>query len=172
MSRNWKATNSEQEIQYITLQIAELWLNQIRLDRRLDNVQRRLGAEQHDDPGPRRGTRNRRAVRADNNRDRSRVNTSVVNEVEVTRGRVRKQTELEYTTTIVPQIGDRVRIINPRRGQCPRGTVQGFCADDKLKIFTDNGSVVTRMAKNVRLQTINVYDATGYSQHEDGYEWI
>ena len=166
MTRNRKATNNEQEIQDITLQIAELRLNQIRLERRLDTVQQRLGAKQHDDLGPRRGTRNRRAVPTDNNRDRSRVNTRVVNEVELTRGRVHEQTELEYTTTIVPQ----VRIINPQRGQCPRGTVQGFCADNKLKIFTDNGSAVTQMAKNVRLQTINVYDATGYSQHEDGYE--
>ena len=55
--------------------------------------------------------------------------------------------ELEYTRNNVPEIGDAIRIINPRPGQEARGTIEDFCRDGKAKIRTPLGKIITRDIK-------------------------
>ena len=55
-----------------------------------------------------------------------------------------------YTSDNIPEVGDSVRIINPKPGQCDRGIVKGFCRDGKVKVFTVVGSTITRKPKNLR----------------------
>ena len=60
-----------------------------------------------------------------------------------------------YTSDNIPQVGDSVRIINPKPGQCDRGTVKGFCRDGKVKIYTVVGSTITRKPKNLRKEGVS-----------------
>ena len=51
-----------------------------------------------------------------------------------------------YDNTTIPEIGDLVRIINPKTGQPNKGTIEGFCADGKAKIRCARNIVI----KNIR----------------------
>ena len=64
-----------------------------------------------------------------------------------------------YTSDNIPEVGDSVRIINPKPGQCDRGIVKEFCRDGKVKVVTAAGSTITRKPKKLRKEgslTINV----------------
>ena len=75
--------------------------------------------------------------------------------------KTRVKKELEYTAENVPEVGDSVRIINPRLGQCDGGIIQGFCRDRKAKIYTSVGTVITRHPKNLRYEVYYTYNVTG-----------
>ena len=55
--------------------------------------------------------------------------------------------ELVYDGKNLPVRGDQVRILNPKRDQLNKGVIVGQCVDGKLKILTDNNSIVTRLPK-------------------------
>ena len=57
--------------------------------------------------------------------------------------------EYPYTNAVRPELGDRVRILNPKKGQRDVGVVVAFCSDGKLKIHTDHDTILTRLPKNV-----------------------
>ena len=57
---------------------------------------------------------------------------------------IKSQTSLEQ-----PQIGDFVRIINPKPGQENCGTIEGFYKDGKVKIRTKKGLVIRRLPHNI-----------------------
>ena len=58
--------------------------------------------------------------------------------------------ERAYNRETLPEIGDKVRIVNPKPGQRDQGTVEGFYVDGKPKIRTGTNTVITRQPKNVR----------------------
>ena len=55
-----------------------------------------------------------------------------------------------YNKSTLPEIGDYVRIVNPKTGQTKRGTAEGFCADGKAKVCCAKNIIITRQAKNLR----------------------
>ena len=67
-------------------------------------------------------------------------------------GKVTDKKELEYSSEHIPRVGDSVRIINPKLGQCDKGVIKGFCVDGKVKVHTYLGSVIRRLPKNLRYQ--------------------
>ena len=147
-----KETRNEEDIQELTILINQLQLQQRRLERRLTRIQQRVEiSSSANDEGSRQVStqRDRRHTIANSNNSRR-------NERNVTT--IRQQSERLYNDNFEPRIGDRVRITNPRSGQHPWGTIEGFCRDGKLKIHTDIGQSITRLPKNVRAQTINVRD--------------
>ncbi len=50
---------------------------------------------------------------------------------------------------VKPDIGDRIRIINPRRNQQNEGVVQGFTITGYVKINLHDGTTVRRLPKNI-----------------------
>ena len=62
----------------------------------------------------------------------------------------RAMCELAYNITTLPEVGDIVRIINPKPGQECRGVIEGFCSDGKAKIRSNQGVLLTRLPKNIR----------------------
>ena len=70
---------------------------------------------------------------------------------------IKAHKERAYDDVNSSEIGDEVRIVNPKPGQHNQGTVEGFCVDGKLKIRTKQGKIVTRQPKNVRYQVSYIY---------------
>ena len=54
-------------------------------------------------------------------------------------------------TVVIPQIGDTVQIINPRRGQEASSIVEGYCRNGKVKVLTQTGNQITRLPKNIQI---------------------
>jgi hypothetical protein len=50
---------------------------------------------------------------------------------------------------VKPDIGNRVRIINPRRNQKNEGIVQGFTTTGYVKITLHDGTNIRRLPKNI-----------------------
>ena len=147
-----RETRNEEDIQELTLLINQLQIQQQRLERKLARVQRRVEVDNGTNDRQSRPTEAQREQsnnQANVSNRRSRNNESIVTTI-------RRQRERLYEAGFEPIIGDRVRIINPRTGQHPWGTIEGFCRDGKLKIHTDIGQTVTRLPKNVRVQIIDV----------------
>ena len=135
--RGSRETQSEEDIQEFTFQINQLQLQQMRLERKLAKVQRRVESDT-------------RSVEAEDckaemrrNRSNARIIGSSSRNNERTATIIRQQSERLYGTAFKPRIGDRVQIINPCSGQHPWGTIEGFCRDGKLMIHTDRGQSVT-----------------------------
>ena len=58
--------------------------------------------------------------------------------------------ELTYNNLFKPQIGDEVRIVNPRPSQVNRGKIQGFCRDGKARIKVEGSKKpIDRAVKNI-----------------------
>ena len=58
--------------------------------------------------------------------------------------------ELPYSESFQPQIGDEVRIVNPKPGQASRGKIQGFCKDRKARVKVENSArPIGRAWKNI-----------------------
>ena len=58
--------------------------------------------------------------------------------------------ELPYSESFKPEIGDEVRIVNPKPGQANRGKVQGFCKDGKARVKVANSTrPIDRAWKNL-----------------------
>lgn len=123
------------KIRDITEQLLQLRIQQERLERRLNRIQTGI-----DERG--RGNRGRPDANAQR-AERPRNNNNIHRNQNITR-------ETTYNESITPEVGDNVRIINPKQGQEHSGIINGFCRDGKVKILTNSGVIITRLPKNVR----------------------
>ena len=71
------------------------------------------------------------------------VNCNRTNQPQIVRN------ETTYGQGVDLSIGDRVRIVNSKRGQAKIGVINGFSVDGKVKIDTNTGQVIIRMPKNI-----------------------
>ena len=147
-SRNDKL-DLEREVERLTRKVDRLRLEQEIAERQLLLVQDSLTN----------GRTQRGTVEATDRRHHCRSTRSFRPEkVESTNIKIAKiKKELEYTRNNVPEIGDVIRIINPRPGQEARGTIEDFCRDGKAKIRTPLGKIITRDIKNIRYQVYAQY---------------
>ena len=109
--RNSNRESQEDEIQELTSRITQLQIQQQRLERRLTRVQRRIEGERVE-------ARHKRSRRTgiDRGAQPQIVEERHRNNIGVTLTVIQHQRERTYDATLEPQIGDRVRIINPRNG--------------------------------------------------------
>ena len=149
--RNSNRASQDDEIQELTSRITQLHIQQQRLEQRLTRVQRRIEGERVE-------ARHEQSRRTGIDREAQPqiVEERRPNDRGVTSTVIWHQRERVYNATFEPQIGDRVRIINPRNGQHPWEAVQGYCRDGKQKIYSNQGQLITHMPKNVRVQTIKI----------------
>ena len=124
--------NLETELTTITEHLVQLRIQQDRLERRLTTIQEQIGTRDRGVNPPSKGV---------DQHHHDRTNNNIVN---VAR-------EIEYNNSDnTPNIGDNMRIVNPKRGQQRFGVIVGFCRDGKLKVQTANREIITRLPKNTR----------------------
>ena len=144
------------EVRSITLQLQQLKVEQERLERQLARVQTKIRRRDREAAeGTTQGATkviNRSTIvtepvlshAVETNQEQQAVN----NKFKL--GRVSHIVqERPYSKTVRPEVGDHVRILNPKKGQRDVGIVYDFCSDGKLKIRTDRGTILTRLPKNV-----------------------
>ena len=113
------------EIELLTNQLEQTRIQQEIIEKKLERIRRELGHR-------------------DNHRSKVLL--------EAKTGKVIDKEESEYSSKNIPRVGDSVRIINPKLGQCDRGVIKGFCVDGKAKVHTYLGSIITRKPQNLRYQ--------------------
>ena len=144
-----KNNDLDLEIRAINLQLEQVKI-EVRQERELKRIQSKL--EQ----------RNQRQVedniqgacRKRESWSRNQLSPSTVDIKNKTKSIV--ETELAYGEKILLEKGDKVRILKPKHGQLNRGVIVGQCVDGKIKILTDNNTIVTRLPKNMHLLVHNV----------------
>ena len=58
--------------------------------------------------------------------------------------------EATYDRLFRPQVGDKVRILNPKRNQKNKGVVRNFCRDGKVRISIGKGlKLIDRAPSNI-----------------------
>jgi len=121
--------NFEQELRNLTDQLQNLRVQQEQVQQAIDTIL---------------AINTRREQTATPQRTRTPVARHVVEVVET-----EVAEEIFYTETFTPRVNDQVRILNPKRWQPKRGTIQGFTSDGKVKIYTRNRQTILRLPKNV-----------------------
>ena len=148
------------EVRKITLQLKQLKVEQEKLERQLNRVQSKIRrrdrctAEGNTHGANRESPRNNviadsivsKSTEENNRREHERRTKQNPYYFQRTDFRV---LEYPYTKVVKPEIGDRVRILNPKKGQRDVGIVVAFCKDGRLKIRTDRDEMLTRLPKNV-----------------------
>ena len=128
--RSEREYNNEEDVRELAYQITQLQIQQKKLKLKLARVQRQVDdGEVVDNTIDRQRDTYARDHRSGGRR-RENINKNTVNtprQVKVVM--LRRQSEQKYNQTTEPHIGDQVQIINPRNGQHPWGTIEGFCAD-------------------------------------------
>ena len=131
------------ELRSLTLQLQQVQLEQERLERKLKRVQAQLRKRDQQ-----RGQEAAPAVSGEQQAYLGkRANTDT--HVKIQEEWVGLCRERPFIGP--PQVGDKVRILNPKAGQVNIGTITGYCSDGKLKILTLDNVIVTRWTKNVNL---------------------
>ena len=148
-----KGESLTSEITHITNQIRQLKLQQQQLEDRLVQVQHEL--ERKPEHTTHRGVAHYHII-DDGSTERIVVKAKRPL-IDRRRKSIKAHKEYAYDSVNSPEIGDEVRIVNPKPGQHNQGTVEGFCTDGKLKIRTKQGKIVTRQPKNVRYQVSYTY---------------
>ena len=131
------------EVQALTLQLQQLKVEQERLERKLSRAQELIRYRGHGSAEGKTqgaiGTRPPSPVPShvpsqtfEQNQDRTYIIPNGL--------RVREHT---YSKTDLPEKGDQVRILNPKKGQCNVGVIIDFCNDGKAKILTDQNTIIT-----------------------------
>ena len=148
------------EVRKITLQLKQLKVEQERLERQLNRVQSKIrrrdcgSAEGKTQGANNASPRNNKIADSvvskpteeNNKREHDHRNKRNLYYLKRTDFRV---LEYPYTKVVKPEIGDRVRILNPKKGQRDVGIVVAFCKDGRLKIRTDRDDMITRLPKNL-----------------------
>ena len=139
----------EKELAHINQQLVRLNLQQEQLARRQKEIQERIEEEQQSESKIKGVIHYRIATKIQRPEKPRHVRKSEpISRRNIIIG------EGEYDDDIVPRIGDRVRIINPKAGQPNKGNIEGFCVDGKAKIRCERNILITRQIKNLRYQVV------------------
>ena len=139
--------NLEKELIQINKQLVRLRLQQQQLEKRLNQVQDQL-ADENEDEVEAEGIIHYRVVAKNQRPRKPRVVRTPGHRPRYTTAIITGDAAYEGAKT--PRIGDFVRIINPKAGQPNKGTIKGFCADGKAKVYCAENKIVTRQIKNLR----------------------
>ena len=122
------------EIRAINLQLEQVKIEQERLERKLKQVQSKLDQcnQRHAEDNIQ-GARKKRESWSRNQLSQLMVETK-------NKAKTIVETELAYGGKIIPEKGDKVRILKPKPGQLNRGVIIGQCVVGKIKILTDNNT--------------------------------
>ena len=137
------------EVQSLTLQL-QLKVGQERIQRQLDRVQHKIRCRGRESAeGKAQGAINAsRPLVVPSHVSSQEFKRSSQSEVVWHNGlQVR---EHDHTEADLPEKGDHMRILNPKKGQCSVGIIIDFCSDGKVKILTNKNTTLTRLPKKVR----------------------
>ena len=141
-------TALEKVLIQISKQLIQLNLQQQRLEKRVKEIQRQIEQESRQQIGNKGMIIHYRIVSG--NRTEEASDSAEKRDARLKYSTVTIKQEKAYDKSKLPEIGDYVRIINPKTGQPNRETIEGFCTDGKAKIHCARNIVITRQTKNLR----------------------
>ena len=137
----------EKELIHISKQLIRLKLQQDRLYSRLKEVQQQIEQDTQDKIETE-GIIHYRIVLSKKSKNATSGKKKLDPRLQYSTASIKR--EKGYDDITVPEIGDYIRITNPKVGEPNKGIVEGFCVDGKVEIRCAYNILITRQPKNLR----------------------